>query len=121
MQVVLNLLSNAAKFASTTVAVAVQTPDAAVQIVVSDDGPGIPPEKQDAIFEKFRQVDQPSGSQAGSGLGLAIAQQIVAQHDGRLSVESTPGAGATFTVHLPRAPTPDPAPDASSVSTASAP
>jgi signal transduction histidine kinase len=107
MQVVLNLLSNAIKFANSTIATAARLEDDTVHIDVTDDGPGIPPEKQEAIFEKFRQVDQPSGSQAGSGLGLAIAQQITAQHDGTLSVESIPGDGATFTVRLPHAPDPE--------------
>ena len=101
LQVIVNLLSNATKFANTTVALQLTTTSTDVRISVADDGPGIPPEEQDAIFEKFRQVDHPRESQAGSGLGLSIARQIIQQHAGGLSVESTPGEGATFIVHLP--------------------
>ena len=107
MQVVLNLLSNAIKFADATVTTTLRLDGSTVCIEVADDGPGIPPEKQDAIFEKFRQVDSPSGHRVGSGLGLAIAQQITAQHEGTLSVESTPGDGATFTVRVPHLPDPE--------------
>ena len=119
-QVLLNLLSNAAKYSAETDArVTVQaTRDAdTVSVAVSDNGPGIAGDQQDAIFEKFRQARNRVGPQAGSGLGLAIARQIVRHHDGTLTVRSTPGQGATFTVCLPRY---VPASAAASVSTTSA-
>jgi signal transduction histidine kinase len=75
--------------------------DDAVAVSISDDGPGIDPADQDAIFEKFRQA-RASGPQPGSGLGLAIARRIARTHGGTLTVDSSPGEGATFTVSVPR-------------------
>jgi signal transduction histidine kinase len=76
-----------------------------VGIAVSDDGPGIAPAEQERIFERFYRA---SGSRSGegTGLGLAIARWIVEEHQGSLSLVSTPGAGATFTVWLPLIPAP---------------
>ena len=72
-------------------------------ITVQDSGVGIAREEQSKIFERFYRVDQArSRAQGGVGLGLAIAQWIVAQHHGRITVESLPGKGATFCVELPR-------------------
>ena len=67
---------------------------------VSDTGPGIPPEDQPLIFDRFYRGDK-ARSSGGTGLGLAIAQWIVTAHGGRISVESQPGDGATFTVRIP--------------------
>ena len=105
-QVLLNLLSNAAKYSSLNapqaqVAVQIQQHNASVTIAVSDNGPGIPPDQHEAIFERFRQAPNRVGPQAGSGLGLAIARDIVERHDGTITVESTPGDGATFRIRLP--------------------
>ena len=66
---------------------------------VADDGPGIPLDDQERIFERFYRVSG-SGS-AGSGLGLAIARALVELHGGRLWVESAPGRGSTFRIALP--------------------
>ena len=68
-----------------------------VQFAVSDDGPGIPADQQDEIFGLFDK----GGDSDGTGIGLAICERIVARHDGEISVESTPGEGATFYVTLP--------------------
>ena len=71
-----------------------------MRISVADDGPGIPAEDQQRIFERFYRV---SGAGAGgTGLGLAIARALVELHGGRLWVESTPGEGSTFFVTLPK-------------------
>ena len=102
-QVLLNLLSNAAKYSADAdphVSVRVNREQNTFTIAVADNGPGIPKDQQDAIFEKFRQARNRVGPQAGSGLGLAIARQIVRRHHGTLTVDSTPGDGATFTVRL---------------------
>ena len=105
MQVVLNLLSNAAKFCDTAVRVCVcdgtspSSPKAVIE--VEDDGPGIRVADQEAIFERFRQVQSGTTPGGGSGLGLAISQQIVAGHGGTLDVESDAGRGAVFRVTLP--------------------
>lgn len=73
----------------------------AVTIAVSDTGIGIPADQLVRIFEPFAQV--PGGSAGGAGLGLSISRRIVEAHGGRLAVQSTPGAGSTFTCTLPRA------------------
>ncbi len=115
-QVIVNLLSNAAKFSppdAGAVTVRLRTTAQpgnpggdgaapALRVDVEDRGPGIAPEAQRVIFEKFRQVqgDAPDRP-AGSGLGLAIAHHIVAHHDGRIWVTSQPGDGATFSFTLP--------------------
>jgi two-component system OmpR family sensor kinase len=74
------------------------------QLRVSDNGPGLSPEAQQHIFDRFWRADRArSRDQGGSGLGLAICQAIVDAHDGRIWVESTAGQGATFIVELPAA------------------
>lgn len=70
------------------------------QLYVADDGPGIPPEAQQRIFERFRRVDQGRGEH-GSGLGLAIVSAIVTAHGGTITVDSTVGVGSVFTIDLP--------------------
>jgi heavy metal sensor kinase len=80
-------------------------------IIVQDSGVGIATEEHQKIFERFYRVDQArSRAQGGAGLGLAIAHWIVAQHRGSITVESSPGAGATFRVKLPLIPAPVPSP-----------
>ncbi|MCS6828908.1 MAG: response regulator [Caldilinea sp.] len=69
-----------------------------LQLTVTDTGAGIPPEILDRIFEPFFTTKAPG---KGTGLGLPQVQGIVAQHEGHITVESAPGAGATFTVYLP--------------------
>jgi signal transduction histidine kinase len=105
MQVLLNLLSNAAKFCAPgcgRVEVRMQAAGDNVRIEVRDNGVGISREHQDVIFEKFRQVgDTLTQKPAGSGLGLAICRQIVARLGGRLWVESEPGRGSVFSFSLP--------------------
>ena len=70
-------------------------------VSVADHGPGIPPEQQTLIFEKFARGDQP-GATPGTGLGLYIARSIAEAHGGQLKVRSAAGQGATFTLELPR-------------------
>jgi Na+/proline symporter/nitrogen-specific signal transduction histidine kinase len=112
MQVLLNLLSNAIKFCPAggrgRIEVALHAGEAGEaaeggwQIDVRDNGIGIAPEDQQAIFEKFRQVgDTLTGKPQGTGLGLPISRQIIARLGGRLWVTSAPGAGATFSFTLP--------------------
>jgi signal transduction histidine kinase len=73
-----------------------------LEVSVSDNGPGIRPEDQELIFEKFRQVgDTMTAKPAGTGLGLPISRRIVEHFGGRLWVESVPGEGATFRFTLP--------------------
>jgi Na+/proline symporter/signal transduction histidine kinase len=119
MQVMLNLLSNAAKFCarpSARVAVALVREGRFLRVDVSDNGVGIGQADQDVIFEKFRQVgDTLTQKPKGSGLGLAISRQIIDHFGGRLWVQSQLGAGSTFSFTVPldsrheaRAPAPEP-------------
>jgi signal transduction histidine kinase len=107
VQVVVNLLSNAAKFCPDRggrVRVAVTAPGGAVRVAVTDNGPGVAPADQEVVFEKFRQVgDTLTGKPRGTGLGLPISREIVRHFGGRLWVESEAGRGATFTFQLPAA------------------
>ncbi|MDI3470274.1 MAG: Phosphate regulon sensor protein PhoR (SphS) [Pseudolabrys sp.] len=71
-------------------------------VTVRDHGPGIAPEHLPRLTERFYRVDvADSRAQGGTGLGLALVKHVLNRHGGRLSVTSTPGQGATFTVHLP--------------------
>jgi two-component system phosphate regulon sensor histidine kinase PhoR len=72
------------------------------RIAVRDHGPGIAPEHLPRLTERFYRVDvAESRAQGGTGLGLALVKHILNRHDGRMTIESTPGRGATFTAHLP--------------------
>ncbi len=69
---------------------------------MSDQGPGIEPEKHEVIFEKFRQIDgSVTREHSGTGLGLAISRELISMLGGTIGVESVPGKGATFWVLLP--------------------
>ena len=72
------------------------------RLSIRDYGPGIAPEHVPRLTERFYRVDvADSRAQGGTGLGLALVKHVLNRHGGRLSVESTPGAGATFTMHVP--------------------
>jgi two-component system phosphate regulon sensor histidine kinase PhoR len=76
------------------------TPEA--QVAVRDYGPGIAPDHLPRLTERFYRVDvADSRAQGGTGLGLALVKHVLNRHGGRVSIESTRGAGATFTMHLP--------------------
>jgi signal transduction histidine kinase len=99
-QVIENLLRNAREAMQEQddrrVVVSVDSVAGSAEVRVSDNGPGIPPEKMGQIFEPFV-----STKGKGMGLGLAICREIVEGHGGRMEVEPTPGGGATFIVRLP--------------------
>jgi len=105
-QVLANLVDNAIKYgrANGTVIVGGQKTDAdKIEIFVQDDGPGIPPESLDRVFERFYRVDKArSREQGGTGLGLSIVKHIVQSHGGKVWVKSEPGRGATFFFTLPQ-------------------
>ena len=100
--VLTNLISNALRYtqASGHVCIAATKVGSKIHLSVSDDGAGIPYEYQTRIFEKFVRIDEEEG-RAGSGLGLAICKEIVRAHGGSIWVDSTPGAGSTFTFTIP--------------------
>lgn len=107
LQVMLNLLSNAAKFVPKNeglVEIAMTTDDDGVRIMVRDNGPGIAPDFMPYVFDKFRQGGDQTYRPQGTGLGLPISSQIVEHFGGRLWVESPPGEGATFRMTLPLRP-----------------
>jgi two-component system, NtrC family, sensor kinase len=99
-QAFMNILMNAIQAIpeSGTVTVRTAASPEGVQVILSDTGTGISPENLKRIFEPGFTT---KGARVGMGLGLLITQQIVDQHRGRLTVESTPGHGTTFTIHLP--------------------
>jgi signal transduction histidine kinase len=100
-QVVRNLLSNAIKFTERgTVCVHARRAGDQLLLSVSDTGVGIAPEHQELIFQEFRRVETPGRRVGGTGLGLAISRRLVELMGGRLSLESTPGVGSTFTLTL---------------------
>lgn len=106
IQVMSNLLSNAAKYSPSEGAVRVQTEMRGdhVRVSVRDDGPGIPEGFRERIFEKFSQADASSTREkGGTGLGLHIAKRFVEHMQGRIGFESEAGRGSTFWIELPAA------------------
>lgn len=106
-QVIVNLVGNALKFTEkgeVVVSVSVvyhHEREVGLSFAVSDSGPGVPAERQAAIFEAFTQADDDVRRKfGGSGLGLAICSQLVAMMRGRLRLESQPGKGSTFTAEV---------------------
>jgi PAS domain S-box-containing protein len=107
IQVMSNLLSNAAKYSPPggTVRVWAERRGDAWRVNVRDDGPGIPEEFQSRIFEKFSQADSSATREkGGTGLGLHIARRFTEHMHGRIGFETAAGAGSTFWVELPAAP-----------------
>ena len=99
-----NLLSNALKFTPPGGRVRLRAEAGRESIVfdVEDDGPGIPGDQLDLIFERFHQVGGPAlREQGGTGLGLSLARELARLHGGNVSVRSVPGAGSTFRAELP--------------------
>ena len=105
-QVLYNFLSNAIKFSpvggNIDLAAVREGDTEHVRISVADHGPGIDPDKQQLIFEKFRQLEPShTRSHGGTGLGLAISKELTILLGGSIGVRSTPGQGSTFWVVLP--------------------
>lgn len=107
-QILANLLTNANEYCPdrALIEVIVQPePGGGVEVCVSDDGPGIPAEQQDQIFERFTRGDAGLTQRVGgTGLGLAITKSLIDLHGGTIRAEQTPGGGATFRFTLPPAP-----------------
>jgi two-component system NtrC family sensor kinase len=102
-QMAANLIGNAVKYTPVKGKITVQLFAEGDQLLfqVIDNGPGIPAADQPYIFDKFYRAGNVPADAPGTGLGLAIVKSIVENHQGRIWVESSPGAGATFTVVLP--------------------
>jgi signal transduction histidine kinase len=102
-QVLANLIENAVKYSPEggEVRISAAAANGAVRISVRDAGPGIPPDQQTRIFEKFGRADVAGSSKPGTGLGLFIARSIAEAHGGSLEVSSGAEPGSTFTLTLP--------------------
>ena len=102
-QIVMNLLSNAAKYTSSgSIQVRARSANGSVELAVADTGIGIPADKLEVIFEEFEQADARSAREyGGTGLGLAIARRLARVMGGDIRAESALGAGSTFTLTLP--------------------
>ncbi len=101
-QVVRNLVDNAVRHARSRVVIGVHEDERGVELVVEDDGPGVPEDQRERVFERFVRLDEARARDAGgSGLGLAIVQEIVRAHGGSVSVAAAASGGARFVVRLP--------------------
>jgi two-component system sensor histidine kinase KdpD len=104
-RVLVNLLENAVKYSPAGAAIGIVariTRDCELELAVEDEGPGVPAEDRERIFEPFFRNQAARGSDVpGHGLGLAISQSIVLAHGGRMDVCNRPGGGACFSVFLP--------------------
>lgn len=98
-----NLLDNAFKYGRPggRVWVTLRREAGEIRLTVRDEGPGIPEDERDKIWQRFYQIDPARSSDRGAGLGLAMVQQIAEVHGGRMTLESLTGAGSAFTLHLP--------------------
>jgi len=103
-QAVVNLLDNAIKYspAESDVVLSASVDGSELNIAVADHGPGIEPRDQHRLFERFYRTDKArSRALGGTGLGLAIVKHIAQVHSGRVTLESKPGEGSRFIIHLP--------------------
>jgi two-component system sensor histidine kinase KdpD len=101
-RVLVNLLENASKYtqAGSTVSLTAEVQADRLSISVSDNGPGLPPGREEAVFQKFTRGERESAT-PGVGLGLAICRAIVESHGGKIVAANRPGGGANFTLMLP--------------------
>ncbi|MGH2587195.1 MAG: ATP-binding protein [Dehalococcoidia bacterium] len=102
-QVLINLVENALKYSppDKPVRIAAEVVEDRLEIVVQDQGPGIPAEEQEYIFERFHRASNVDRNISGLGLGLYISWEIVQAHGGDLTVDSEPGQGSAFCIALP--------------------
>jgi PAS domain S-box-containing protein len=105
-QVLTNYLSNAVKYspAEKPIEIGLHVQETTLRVSVRDQGPGLPPDQHEHIWERFHQVhgiQERGGVVSGLGLGLHISKMIIEQHHGRVGIESVPGKGATFWFDLP--------------------
>jgi len=100
-QAIMNLLTNASKYspANTNISLDIWVDEQDLRITVTDEGPGIPHDERDRVFEPYSQLDNPDVP--GTGMGLAIVRQIVELHHGKVWVEDGLGGGTSFAIWLP--------------------
>jgi two-component system sensor histidine kinase KdpD len=104
--VLVNLLSNAVKYSPEGTEIRVEGIAAGEWAIVRvvDQGPGIPPEERERVFQRFHRLERQNGRQEGMGLGLPICRSIIEAHGGRLWIEDAPSGGAVFAFALPALP-----------------
>jgi len=103
-QMLTNIVGNAIKYSppETSITIETRTANGVLEIIIADEGFGISPEQLPRIFDKFYRVSHRQTAETpGTGLGLALSQEIAGLHGGRISAESEPGKGSTFTIRLP--------------------
>jgi signal transduction histidine kinase len=102
LQILLNVLSNAAKFTEAgEIHIEATHKDAEILVTVKDTGAGIAPEEQNLVFEAFKQTQAGIAQGRGTGLGMPISKRLVEAHGGRMHFESAPGQGTTFYIAMP--------------------
>ena len=104
-QILHNLLQNAQRYSkpNTSITVSIVDEQGNIKLSIRDQGPGIPEEYIDKVFERFYRVDKSRGREnGGTGLGLAIARKLAEVHNGTLTAENHPDGGAIFTLSLPK-------------------
>jgi signal transduction histidine kinase len=98
-----NLTDNAARHAASTVTLTLREQDHSAVLSVADDGPGIPSDQHDRVFERFARLDEARTATAGgTGLGLAITREIIQRHHGTIAIDPGHHPGTRFVVTLPR-------------------
>lgn len=112
-RIVENLVANAVRHTPTTsrIWVRLEPVEGGALLSVEDDGPGVPVELRDAVFEPFRQGPTATPHSPGTGIGLSLVARFAELHSGRAWVDERPGGGAAFRVLLPSAPGNGPMPD----------
>lgn len=105
-QVIVNLLSNGIKFSPKNSVITVETLEDAefIELRVNDQGPGVPAEHQDGIFQRFHQIESAATAHKGTGLGLAICKAIIEGHSGTIGVKSDSPSGSSFWFRIPKQP-----------------
>jgi two-component system sensor histidine kinase VicK len=105
VQVLINLITNASKYGPEGESIDLHAfpKDEFIIIEVTDRGPGIPPEEQAHLFQRFYRGRRAEEEGIGIGLGLALAREIVTAHGGQMDVQSKVGEGTTFWFSLPKA------------------
>ncbi len=103
-RVLKNLVENAARYAREEIRIGLETVNSQVVLVIEDDGPGIPAQERERIFDRFARVEESRSRHAGgAGLGLAVVQGILLRHGGRITVSRAGIGGARFEIVLPAA------------------
>ena len=111
-RVLVNLFENASKYTppGSTVTLSAKALGGTLSVSVADDGPGLPPGREEAVFQKFTRGERESAT-PGVGLGLAICRAIIESHQGKITANTRPGGGASFTFTLPLGSPPAAAPE----------